>query len=520
MERLGRLERHLLAGCCPPAVPPPAAGASAAAVSAAPPLGESRGKEAYQYWDVQNWTGSVQWNAGSVAVPASLSELQTAVRTGAAPIRVVGRGHSFTPIVECAGGTLISLSSMKRVLNFQPPVIAADGTMLAEGRLRVEGGTTMEEAIEYLKHQQPPCALKNLPSVPQATIAGAVSTGTHGSGINNENLASHVTTIEFVTADGSLESFSRDTDPDRARGAAVNVGALGVVSSIEVEAVPWFTGRNFVFTARFNDLLQTGLAQLTDSNAPLCDSWSLMIHDWTVPDPDVRLLLKTYDSHWDPSIAAPVFPDPEKDYWGENNNVFGDTLWETGVAIPPSPEHRKKDLSYRGPYHDTVSAGVDDWGVGEDSSCGQQAEFFVPMAHAWAALQAVRPVLAKWSRGFEDESPATTGLLHHVELRCVKGDSGWLSPQPVDCLAIHLNMNGLPARLPEVEAQMVELEGVLAQFDARPHWAKLAPHTFNATRLEQLYGKAALTQFRAMARKHDPQGKFLNAWMTEMLFTE
>ena len=209
-----------------------------------------------------------------------------------------------------------------------------------------------------------------------------------------------------------------------------------------------------------------------------------------------------------------------KDYWGENNNVFGDNLWETGVAIPPSPEHGKKDLSYRGPYHDTVSAGVGDWGVGEDSSCGQQAEFFVPMAHAWAALRAVRPVLAKWSRGFEGESPTSTGLLHHVELRCVKGDSGLLSPQPVDCLATQLNMNGLPARLPEVEAQMVELEGVLAQFDARPHWAKLAPHTFTAARLEHLYGKAALTQFRAMALKHDPQGKFLNAWVKEMLFTE
>ena len=57
--------------------------------------------------------------------------------------------------------------------------------------------------------------------------------------------------------------------------------------------------------------------------------------------------------------------DPQKDYCGENNNVFGDNLWETGVAIPPCLEHVKKDLSYRGPYHNTVSTGVDDWGVGD-----------------------------------------------------------------------------------------------------------------------------------------------------------
>ena len=185
----------------------------------------------------------------------------------------VGCGHSFTPCCECSGGTLISLSSFNRVLGFKPPKVSAEGVMLAQGSVTAEGGITLTELITYLKEQDPPCALKNLSSVRQSTFAGAIATGTHGSGIKNENLASHVVAIEFVCADGSLKSYDRRVDPETTRSAAVHIGALGVVSKLEIEVVPYFQARSYFYSVKFSDLVRHWSAMMVDK--PLCDSFSL-----------------------------------------------------------------------------------------------------------------------------------------------------------------------------------------------------------------------------------------------------
>ena len=77
----------------------------------------------------------------------------------------------------------------------------------------------------------------------------------------------------------------------------------------------------------------------------------------------------------------------------------------------------------------------------------------------------------------------------------------------VDCLAIHLSLNGLPSRQHELESHLLELEEALAPFNARAHWGKLAPRTLRAERVAELYGEA-LGRFKAMAVEHDPDGKF------------
>ena len=98
----------------------------------------------------------------------------------AAPVRVVGRGHSFSPIAECRHGTLLSLANINQVLDFQPPLNGKPGS------ITVEGSTTYTEIAEFLGQRG---ALRNLPSCPQFTVAGAIATGTHGSGVHIPNLA-------------------------------------------------------------------------------------------------------------------------------------------------------------------------------------------------------------------------------------------------------------------------------------------------------------------------------------------
>ena len=95
-----------------------------------------RGTPGYEALLEKNWVGNVQFNSAAAIVPASLDELRTAVRAARAPVRVVGRGHSFTPVAECAGGTLLSLARLNRVIDFVAPT--ADSL----GSITIEGGVT------------------------------------------------------------------------------------------------------------------------------------------------------------------------------------------------------------------------------------------------------------------------------------------------------------------------------------------------------------------------------------------
>ena len=95
-----------------------------------------RGTPGYEALLERNWVGNVKFDSAETVVPASLEELESAVRGARAPVRVVGRGHSFTPVAECKGGTLLSLARLNRVLDFRPPT--ADRV----GSITIEGGVT------------------------------------------------------------------------------------------------------------------------------------------------------------------------------------------------------------------------------------------------------------------------------------------------------------------------------------------------------------------------------------------
>ena len=109
-------------------------GAAAALASDAAVV--QRGTPGYEDLLRKNWVGNVEFGSAAAIVPASLDELRAAVRGARAPVRVVGRGHSFTPVAECKGGTLLSLARLNRVLDFREPT--ADNL----GSITIEGGVT------------------------------------------------------------------------------------------------------------------------------------------------------------------------------------------------------------------------------------------------------------------------------------------------------------------------------------------------------------------------------------------
>jgi len=270
----------------------------AAAVLASDAAVVQRGTPGYEALLQKNWVGNVEFGSAKAIVPASLEELRSAVRGARAPVRVVGRGHSFTPVAECAGGTLLSLARLNRVIDFQAP------TAERIGSITIEGGVTYTEVIQHLGERG---ALRNLPSCPQFTVAGAIATGTHGSGLHIHNLAADVSMLEFMLPNGTTVVYDRST-PELIEGVRVHLGCLGVVTRLTLDVVPYFE----VSAYRYDDVpLETAIESLPDVFQD-CDSLSI----WTSgfgSGPGAGLAWMTYrhfHPHWDQSHAVPHHEPP------------------------------------------------------------------------------------------------------------------------------------------------------------------------------------------------------------------
>ena len=259
----------------------------------------SRGVRGYEQTLERNWSDNVRFGAAQVQVPRSLAELQVSVKDAAVPCRVVGRGHSFSPVAECGGGTLLSLHRLNQILDFEAP--AAGGL----GSITIQGGTTYTEIASFLNGRG---ALRNLPSCPQFTVAGAIATGTHGSGVHIQSLACDVSMIEFVRADGSLVSYSREESPEILEGARVHLGCLGVVSRLTLDVVPYYDVTRYAYVGVPLEPIVASLPRLWTT----CDSLSMWTSGFgTGPGAGkCWLQFRHFHPHYDPAVAVPKHPNP------------------------------------------------------------------------------------------------------------------------------------------------------------------------------------------------------------------
>ena len=175
-----------------------------------------------------NFAGDQTCTPFATARPGSVEALTAVVKdaaTAGRTVRVVGAGHSFTPVVP-TDGTLVTLDDLRglqRVDAEQRLVTVAAGTRLFELNGLLDGHGL---------------AMPNLGDIDRQSIAGAISTATHGTGAKLGNLATQVESLELVLADGSVRTVDGG---DELAAARVSVGALGVISAVTLRTVPAFT---------------------------------------------------------------------------------------------------------------------------------------------------------------------------------------------------------------------------------------------------------------------------------------
>ncbi|HST33613.1 MAG TPA: FAD-binding protein, partial [Solirubrobacteraceae bacterium] len=181
----------------------------------------------------RNWTGDQRCTPAVRERPGSEGELSAALAragAGGSRVRAVGAGHSFSEIA-CSEDTLLSLERMSGVLDVDR----------ASGLVRVQAGITINALSRQLDAHG--LAMENLGDIDVQSIAGAISTATHGTGARLRNISSQVAALKLVLADGSAIECDGEREPEVFAAARVGLGALGVVAEVTLRCVPAFTLR-------------------------------------------------------------------------------------------------------------------------------------------------------------------------------------------------------------------------------------------------------------------------------------
>ncbi|MFB7256647.1 D-arabinono-1,4-lactone oxidase [Streptomyces nojiriensis] len=177
-----------------------------------------------------NWAGNVTATPARTVTPASVGELQEAVRRAAEDglrVKAVGTGHSFTA-AAATDGVLV-----------RPQALAGIRTIdRAAGTVTVAAGTVLKDLNRALAREG--LSLTNMGDIMEQTVSGATSTGTHGTGRDSASIAAQIRGLELVTADGRLLTCSEKENPEVFAAARLGIGALGIVTAITFAVEPIF----------------------------------------------------------------------------------------------------------------------------------------------------------------------------------------------------------------------------------------------------------------------------------------
>jgi alditol oxidase len=456
----------------------------------------------------QNWCENVDFAHTKFITPHTVSEIQTAVKN-ARKVRVLGSGHSFSKVCS-SEETLISLAYMRNVLSLD----------VEKMTVTVEGGATLGDVVKYLAPRE--LALKNLPSLPHVSIAGAIATSTHGTGMSKGHeacLSSFVRSITFITADGSSVKYDRKLNPEKFKQSVVNLGCLGVVSEIELDVIPTFNVDQYVFHGQMD---HKQFFRNYNSIVESCDSLTTGINFGTG---DVTLWMRYFHGPGASSAAhaTPTYPEGYK--------LMNAPLMTADMPFFELNPSDKQVTTTRknAPWHDGVSFFMDNRKERNMPVLALQSEFFVPLSKSNEALSDLKQIASKWPGWINAKSSAGTkyagseALVVHCEVRAVPCDNltGGLSQfADEDMLALHFTW-GKPyhaVQTKEIFPVIEDFQAMIKTYHGKPHFGKM--HSMTRTYLDSVFKKNTISNFLQLAKEHDPTGKFMSNYMKQVFELE
>ena len=415
-----------------------------------------------------NWSRGQTCTPAEHVRPASRAELAAAVARGRA-VRVAGAGHSFSGGVA-TDGTLLSLERLDRVLDVDR----------ASGLLRAEAGISLRRLVRELHRHG--LALPNLGDIDAQSLAGALATGTHGTGARLGNLSTAVAGMELVLADGSERRLEGG---DELLAARVGLGALGVVAAVTLRCVPAFRLHAVDEPRPLEDVLSE-----LDAHVEANDHFEL----FTFPHSPLALTRTNNRSD------APASPRRPRLEWLQDVVMDNHAFWllnRVARRVPRAIPHINRLAGRAASTRERVAESFEVF-ASPRLVRFEEMEYALPRARAAEAVRACREILARHPVSFP------------IELRFSAGDDALLSPahqRETAYVAVHV-FEGM-----EYETPFREVEALLRGWDVRPHWGKRS--FLGAEELAPRYPR--WRGFAAIRNRLDPDGRFVNPWIARTL---
>ncbi len=362
-------------------------------------------------------------------------------------MRVAGSGHSFTPVVATSG-LLLSLKNMQGVA-------AAD---LTRKRVTVRAGAKIGDIGRALKSMG--LSLANQGDIDTQAIAGALSTGTHGTGLTLGCLSTQAVGMRLVQPDGAILDFGVDDYPEMMAAAQVAIGMLGVMSTVTLQVV---------------------------------DAYNLKEKQWR---DDFEACMERHDDLAASNRHFGFFWCPVR----ESRHLY--CLPDLAAVSPTKREHdvcemKVMNVTDEAPFADEttferVAYSSEIYPI-EYVPNFHELEYAIPVEHGKDALRQVRELMLT----------KHTNCIYPVEYRFVAGDSGMLSPY-YQRASVTISVSGGPGI--DYWNYLTDVDAILRPYGARPHWGKL--HFNTREDMPALYPR--YEAFQAIRRRLDPEGRFLN----------
>ena len=428
---------------------------------------------------LRSWSGAVRWRPQQVLRPSSQEVVVAAVQSARArgvPLRVLGGGHSFSAVAATEGITLM--------LDDHQGLVSADPVT---GLVTLRGGTRLWAVAELLAPYG--LALSVMGDIDRQSIAGAIQTGTHGTGSRFTGFAGMVRALRLVLADGSVVDTSPAQDPDLFEAARLGLGTIGVVLEVTLQCVPAYRLELRESTEPLEPTVRSFLA-----DSALADHheffWFPRTDRATVRT--MRRLPAEAPRHR-PARAAELL----------QQEVLGNGAWEVlcraAALVPPlsRPVAEIASHVFAGPRVLDDSAAVF---AAPRRVRFHETEWALPAGRFEEAFAALRARLE--AEGVQVTFP--------LEIRRAAADDVWLSTahgRDTVYIAAHRY------RAEEPGPYLLLVQRTLEAFGARPHWGKM--HWLGARELARLYPR--FTDFRAVREAADPDGVLMTPYLRHVL---
>lgn len=416
----------------------------------------------------QNWSGYLSSSPQQRPEPNDVAELGEVIRRAPGPIRIVGTGHSFTPLVK-SDGTILSLDKFSGVKEHD-----AEAMTLTAG-----AGTKIGALAQFIYDAGQ--AFPNMGDIDKQAFGGALGTATHGSGATLGAYHTQLEAVQLVDGRGQVRTFSRARNLDDLLAVAPGLGAFGAITEVTIRNVPSYKLRRRRWALPIEDMIDQFQTMMTAHRSA---------EFYYIPFSRMALFIASDLSD------APSVPRPE-----DEDNEAVNTLARVQKFTGWAPWLRKAILkrAIAGVAHEDYVA---DWLTvypSERNVRFNEMEYHLPIEEGPKALAELIALL-------EVRFP---NVYFPIEVRVVAADDAWLSPfhkRPTASIAIHHQAGADP--MPYFNA----MEPIFRKHGGRPHWGKM--HSLKARDLEAAYPR--FQDAMKVRRDLDPENRFVSPYIASL----